>query len=104
MRFQIICMLILGLLAAATAQARVKLVALPERETIKIRLDNPAATLVQEERLLTLQKGSNQIDFSWKGVNIDPESIRLRPLDHPQKVRLIAVSYPPNEDALVWQV
>ncbi len=94
----------LVLLAGTSAQARIKLVALPEREATLVRLDNPAFTLVEEERTLTLQKGTNQVDFSWKGVNIDPDSIRLGILDHPQEVQLISVSYPPNEAALVWQV
>jgi hypothetical protein len=95
-----------GLLLAwgADGQARIKLVALPEREAIWVRLDNPAFTVVEEERILTLQKGQNQVDFSWKGVSIDPDSIRLRMLDHPQEVQLISVSYPPDEAALVWQV
>jgi hypothetical protein len=92
------------LIVGTTAQARIKLVALPQREATLLRLDNPAFTLVEEERLLTLQKGTNQVDFSWKGVNIDPDSIRLQILDHPQEVRLISVSYPPNEAALVWQI
>jgi len=91
-------------LVCASASARTKLVALPERDATIIRLDNPAHTLVEEERVLTLQKGENQIDFSWKGVHIDPDSIRILILSHPTKVRLISVSYPPGEDALVWNI
>lgn len=94
----------LVVMAAAGAEARIKLVALPQREATLVRLDNPTFTLVEEERILTLQKGGNQVDFSWKGVNIDPDSIRLKVLDHPQEVQLISVSYPPNEAALVWQI
>ncbi len=86
------------------AEARIKLVALPERGETIIRLDNPRATLVEEERVLALQKGLNQVDFSWKGVRIDPDSIRIRILSHPDKVNLLSVSYPPNEKALVWQI
>jgi hypothetical protein len=67
-------------------------------------LDNPLATLVEEERVLTLQKGINRVDFSWKGVSIDPDSIRLKMLSHPSKVTLLNVSYPPNEAALVWEI
>jgi hypothetical protein len=89
---------------AATAQARIKLVALPERAATVIRLDNPQATLIEEERLLTLQKGLNKVDFSWKGVQIDADSIRLAVLDHPADVTLLNVSYPPNEAALVWEI
>jgi hypothetical protein len=77
---------------------------LPERGTTLIRLDNPRATLVEEERVLTLQKGINRVDFSWKGVSIDPDSIRLTILSHPDQVSLLNVSYPPNEAALVWEI
>ncbi len=93
------------LLACSTvAQARIKLVALPERGDTMIRLDNPQWTLIEEERVLTLQKGLNKVDFSWKGVSIDMDSIRLTVLDHPEQVRLLSVSYPPNEAALVWDI
>ncbi len=92
------------LCVAAAAQARIKLVALPERAATVIRLDNPSATLIEEERVLTLQKGLNQVDFSWKGVQIDEDSIRLRILDHPENVTLLSVSYPPGEAALVWEI
>ena len=91
-------------LMCTNAAARTKLVALPEREATIVRLDNPAHTLVEEERVLTLQKGENQIDFSWAGVSIDPDSIRILVLSHPKEVRLISVSYPPGENALVWNI
>lgn len=92
------------LLLATPLHARIKMVALPERGHTIIRLDNPQATLIQEERVLTLQKGLNKVDFSWKGVSIDEDSIRLAILTHPDKVTLISVSYPPNEAALVWEI
>ena len=75
-----------------------------ERTATLIRLDNPQATLVEEERILTLQKGINRVDFSWKGVSIDADSIRLTMLSHPAQVFLLNVSYPPNEAALVWEI
>jgi hypothetical protein len=80
------------------------LVALPERGATVIRLDNPRATLIEEERVLTLQKGLNKVDFSWNGVSIDEDSIRLTVLTHPDKVTLLNVSYPPSEAALVWKI
>jgi len=91
-------------IVASVAQARTKLVALPERDATIIRLDNPAATLIEEERILTLQKGLNKVDFSWKAVSIDADSIRLTVLDHPEEVKLLNVSYPPGEAALVWEI
>lgn len=96
--------IVLLLAAAGLVEARIKLVALPERDATVIRLDNPQWTLIEEERVLTLQKGSNKVDFSWKGVSIDADSIRLQSLDHPDNVTLLNVSYPPNEAALVWEI
>ena len=96
--------IVLLLISVGIARARIKLVALPERGATVIRLDNPQATLIEEERVLTLQQGLNKVDFSWKGVSIDADSIRLRVLDHPDKVTLLSVSFPPNEAALVWDI
>jgi hypothetical protein len=101
---RILVMAAMVLVVCVAAEARIKLVALPERAATIIRLDNPAATLIEEERVLTLQKGVNKVDFSWRGVSIDMDSIRLEPLDHPEKVVLLSVSYPPNEAALVWDI
>ncbi len=102
---RLILLLIVVLLAATPAvQARIKLVALPERAATVIRLDHPNATLIEEERVLTLQKGLNKVDFSWQSVLIDADSIRLQVLDHPEGVNLLSVSYPPGEAALVWEI
>jgi len=94
----------LSLMAAVPAEARIKMVALPDRAKTMIRLDNPRATLIQEERTLTLQKGINKVDFSWKAVRIDADSIRLAILTHKEEVSLLSVSYPPKEEALVWDI
>lgn len=96
--------LVILALGASAAEARTKLVALPQRDATVIRLDNPAATLIEEERILTLQEGLNKVDFSWNAVSIDPDSIRLTVLDHPEQVKLLSVSYPPNEAALIWEI
>jgi len=106
MKLRQIKLILVGLLllGSTAADARIKLVALPERAATMIRLDNPSATLIEEERVLTLQEGLNKVDFSWNGVSIDADSIRLAVLDHPDSVRLLNVSYPPNEAALVWQI
>jgi hypothetical protein len=97
--------LVLGLaLGAAPLFARVKMVALPERARVVVSLSNPDATLLEEERLLTLQKGVNKVDFSWRGVNIDPNSIQVRMLSHAENVVVLNTSYPPNENALIWEI
>lgn len=91
-------------LAVVSAQARVKLVALPERARVVVSLNNPDFTLVEEERIVTLQKGVNKVDFSWRGVSIDATSIQARMLGHPDKVTVLNTSYPPNENALIWEI
>lgn len=91
-------------LSALPAAARTKLAALPTRDSVVLRLDHPDATLVEEERVLTLQEGENQVDFAWQGVTIDPDSIRLAFLDNPGQVTLLSVAYPPGEAALVWRI
>src|SRR5437899_4201519 len=93
-----------ALFGAVPAHARVKLVALPERARVVLSLRNPTATLVEEERLITLQKGVNKVDFSWRGVNIDSSSIQARMLSHPGNVTILNTSYPPNENALIWEI
>jgi hypothetical protein len=86
-------------------QARIKLVALPDRARVVVALNNQNATLIEEERVVTLQKGMNHVDFSWRGVNIDASTIQLRFLSHPEQIPFdsITTSYPPNENALVWE-
>ena len=86
------------------AAAQIKLTSLPERSTVLLHLDGGSTALVEEERVLTLQKGRNRVDFSWQGVRIDPDFIRLKALTHPEAVTLIDVSYPPGENSLVWEI
>ena len=122
-------LLVLGGLAALppAVTARIKLITLPVRQRVEIQLDNPNATLVEEERIVPLVKGVNQVDFSWANTQIDPGTIVFRVIPHkpaddkaddekaadekaggpkakPLDVKVLSVSYPPNEAALVWQV
>src|SRR5215207_6221652 len=90
------------------AFARVKLITLPVRERVEIQLDNPGATLVEEERIVPLVKGDNRVDFSWANTQIDPNTIVFRVVGPAAgaalDVNVLSVSYPPNEAALVWTV
>jgi hypothetical protein len=89
-------------------QPRTKLVTLPERDAILVSLENPAHALLSEEREIPLQQGTNQIDFSWKGVTIDEGSVLLELLTNPgtgaNATKIIATGYPPNEQALTWEL
>lgn len=93
-----------ALLPAASAAGGVKLITLPARERVEIQLDNPRATLVEEERVVPLAQGPNDIVFKWANTAIDKASIQLRCLTDADAIKVLSVSYPPNENALTWQV
>ncbi len=92
------------ILPAAAATGGVKLITLPARERVEIQLDNQQATLVEEERIVPLAQGANDVVFKWANTNIDKASIQLRCLTDPGTIRVLSVSYPPGENALTWQV
>ena len=105
MKFQkTILILFITLIFSNSTYARIKLVTLPDRDDTTVRLDNPQATLVEEERILNLHKGINKVDFSWKGVHVDSDSIRLKIIQHPKETTLINVSYPPSSQSLIWDI
>ena len=89
---------------ATTAQARIKLTTLPERETVRIDIQNGRFTLVEEERTVNLQAGRNQVDFSWANISIDKDSIVFRVIRADGEVNVLNTNYPPNENALYWTV
>ena len=90
-------------LSAVSAVPRTKLTTLPNRMQVRIDLKNPDRALVEEERTINLQQGSNQIEFAWANTHIDKESIRFRPIRTPGKVSVLNVNYPPGETALFWE-
>ena len=100
------------LVLPVVSQARVKLITLPVREKVEVQLDNESATLVQEERIVPLVAGTNQVDFSWANTQIDPGTIVFQVMGYEGdsadtdggEVNVLSVSYPPNEQALVWDV
>jgi hypothetical protein len=98
----------LGLLigAVGSAEAKVDLVTLPERDRVQLTIYNSAdLTLVRESRHLTLRKGLNRLQFGWANTLIDPTSVSLRAIEHPDAVQLLDVSYPPRTRGVaVWNV
>ena len=96
--------LIAGLGLATPATAGIKLITLPPRERVEIHLDHARVTLVEEERVVPLAAGVNEVVFAWANTSVDRNSIQLRPLNDPGQVQVLSVSYPPGENALTWQV
>jgi len=93
-----------ALAAAGAITARTKLVTMPQREYTRIDLKNPNQTIVEEERTVNLQQGTNQVEYAFSGVAVDINSIQFRPIKTPGTVRVINVNYPPGENALFWEV
>ena len=89
---------------AFPALADIKLITLPVRERVEIQLDHASATLVEEERIDPLAAGVNDVVFAWTNTNVDPSSIQFRCLTDPDAIQVLSVEYPPNQNALVWQV
>lgn len=98
----------LSIAVAEPAAARIKLITLPVRERTEIQLEHATATLVEEERVVPLVQGVNQVDFSWSNTQINPNTIVFRVIgsagDSDLDVKVLSVSYPPNEAALIWNV
>jgi hypothetical protein len=95
-------------LIPSQAWARIKLITLPVRQRVEIQLDHPSVTLVEEQRVVPLVKGRNQVDFSWANTRIDPQTLVFAVLPAGdgavKQVNVLSVSYPPGENALVWDV
>lgn len=96
--------LAIGLVLGGTAQARIKLTTLPERETVRVDIQNGRYTLVEEERTVNLQAGRNQVDFSWANINIDKDSIVFRVIKGDGEINVLNTNFPNNENALFWTV
>jgi hypothetical protein len=104
MRTKITLACLLVAAAALPAMGRIKLTTLPERETVRIDIQNGRFTLVEEERTVNLQGGRNQVDFAWANINIDMDSIVFRVIKADGEVNVLNTNYPPNETALYWTV
>ncbi len=88
----------------ATAPAAVALTTLPDREKVMIRFEDSGLVLVEEARTLTLDKGANQIGFTWLGVDIDRSSIQLLGVGG-VAFNVIRTTYPPGQsNSLGWDV
>ncbi|MCC7391127.1 hypothetical protein IT571_02060 [Candidatus Sumerlaeota bacterium] len=103
-------LILVAILAALpiTGFARTKLVTLPDRAKLVTSLENPRFTLLYEEREIPLQQGTNYVDFAWNGVSIDANSVMIELLTNPgdgdTATKIIATGFPPNEQALTWQL
>jgi hypothetical protein len=93
-------------LVACSAQARVNLVTLPDRDSVQLTVYNSVdLTMVKETRVLTFRKGLNRLEFSWANTLIDPTSVEFRARTHADDVEVMDVSFPPRvTNTLEWRI
>src|SRR6267143_1842089 len=99
-------LVILPLLLASQAWARINVVTLPDRHSVQLTIYNSVdLTLVRETRILTFRKGLNRLEFSWANTLIDPTSVEFRALTHGDDVDVLDVSFPPRvTNTLEWRI
>src|SRR5438105_8545644 len=97
----------LVLISAAMASANnVDLSTVPGRDTVQLTIYNSEdLTLVRETRTITFKKGLNPLQFSWANTLIDPTSVELKFLSHPEKLDVVDTTFPHDKpQMLYWNV
>ena len=84
----------------------VDLSTVPKRNTVQLTIYNSEdLTLVRETRTVTFKKGMNPLQFSWANTLIDPSSVELKFLTHPDKLDVLDTTFPhAKPQMLYWNV
>ena len=99
--------LVIGCLLTAIVQAEnIDLSTVPERDTVQLTIYNSEdITLVRETRKVTFKTGVNPLQFSWANTLIDPSSVELKFLSHPDKLDVLDTTFPHDKpQILYWNV
>ena len=99
----------LALVAAGRGLVRaenVDLSTVPDRQSVQLTIYNSEdLTLVRETRKVSFKKGDNPLQFSWANTLIDPTSVRLRFLTHPDQLEVLDTTFPhAKPQMLYWSV
>ena len=99
----------LSMLIALCTTARaenIDLSTVPRRNTVQLTIYNSEdLTLVRETRKVSFKPGANPLQFSWANTLIDPTSVELRFLTHPDKLTLLDTTFPhAKPEMLYWNV
>ncbi|MGA2064367.1 MAG: hypothetical protein ABSG86_05340 [Thermoguttaceae bacterium] len=92
---------------AGLAQAKnVDLSTVPARQGVQLTIYNSEdLTLVRETRKVSFKPGANPLEFSWANTLIDPTSVQLRFLTHPDKLDVLDTTFPHDKpQMLYWNV
>ena len=79
---------------------------MPARQGVQLTIYNSEdLTLVRETRKVSFKPGANPLQFSWANTLIDPTSVQLRFLTHPDKLELLDTTFPHDKpQMLYWNV
>ena len=99
-------LVVTGVLQAQQQQSNVDLSTVPSRDSVQLTIYNSEdLTLVRETRAVSFKKGVNPLQFSWANTLIDPTSVRLRFVNHPDKLDLLDTTFPhAKPQMLYWNV
>ena len=94
------------LVADLAMAENVDLSTVPSRDTVQLTIYNSEdLTLVRETRKVSFKRGANPLQFSWANTLIDPTSVELRFLTHPDKLTVLDTTYPhAKPQMLYWNV
>jgi len=100
-------LLVIFAAAVSSAQAKnVDLSTVPARQGVQLTIYNSEdLTLVRETRKVSFKPGANPLQFSWANTLIDPTSVQLRFVTHPDKLELLDTTFPHDKpQMLYWNV
>ena len=100
-------LLVAGVLAAELARAEnVDLSTVPARQGVQLTIYNSEdLTLVRDTRKVSFKRGVNPLQFSWANTLIDPTSVQLRFLGHPDKLTVLDTTFPHAKPQMLrWNV
>jgi len=82
-----------------------KLIILPSRESVSVKLKENGQALVQEKCYLELTLGINEVNFSWEKARINPDSVKICFLQEPEKVSILReISSLNQPSSLIWEI
>jgi hypothetical protein len=88
----------------SAAEPKVTVTSVVERESIGITVYNPAVSLVQERRTLSLNKGLNEFRVTWAGVTVQRDSVRLEPVDGDNVMVRDVVLPQDDPNTVIWHL
>jgi len=88
----------------SSAEPKVTVTSLVERESIALTVYNPSVSLIQERRTLSLNKGVNEFRVTWAGVTVHRDSVRLVPEDEGNVVVRDVVHLQSDPNTVIWHL